>query len=51
MIKIGCWKFILCKYTEKILTLGYKLMKNFFNLPVVESHRELWANQWHCGMV
>lgn len=33
MIKIGCWKFILCKYTEKISTLGYKLMKNFFNMP------------------
>lgn len=30
MIKIGLWKHIHCKYTEKILTLGYKLQKNFF---------------------
>ena len=46
MIKIGCWEFNLCKYTEKISTLGYKLMKNFFNLSVGESLEELRANQW-----
>lgn len=35
MIKIGVWKIIHCKYTEKILTRDNKLAKNFFN-PILK---------------